>query len=80
MTIDRFRPIVPIENILIVTNIIYRDQVLEQIPDLQSSQVLCEPARRNTAPCIAYAMARIKAMTAKKDKTMPTSLLQQAIT
>lgn len=66
MTIDRFRPIVPIENILIVTNIIYRDQVLEQIPDLQSSQVLCEPARRNTAPCIAYAMARIKAMTAKK--------------
>ena len=62
MTIDRFRPIVPIENILIVTNVIYRDQVLEQIPDLQPSQVLCEPARRNTAPCIAYAMARIKAM------------------
>ena len=62
MTIDRFRPIVPIENILIVTNILYRDQVLEQIPDLQSSQVLCEPARRNTAPCIAYAVARIKAM------------------
>ena len=62
MTIDRFRPIVPIENILIVTKILYRDQVLEQIPDLQSSQVLCEPARRNTAPCIAYAVARIKAM------------------
>lgn len=62
MTIDRFRPIVPIENILIVTNILYRDQVLEQIPDLQSNQVLCEPARRNTAPCIAYAVARIKAM------------------
>lgn len=62
MTIDRFRPIVPIENILIVTNVMYREQVLEQIPDLQPSQVLCEPARRNTAPCIAYAMARIKAM------------------
>lgn len=62
MTIDRFRPIIPIENILIVTNILYRDQVLEQIPDLQSNQVLCEPARRNTAPCIAYAVARIKAM------------------
>ena len=62
MTIDRFRLIVPIENILIVTNVIYRNQVLEQIPDLQPSQVLCEPARRNTAPCIAYAMARIKAM------------------
>jgi mannose-1-phosphate guanylyltransferase len=66
MTIDRFRPIVPIENILIVTNVLYREQVLEQIPDLQSSQVLCEPARRNTAPCIAYAAARIKAMAAQR--------------
>ena len=66
MTIDRFRPIVPIENILIVTNVMYRDQVLEQIPDLQTNQVLCEPARRNTAPCIAYAMARIKAMAQDK--------------
>ena len=62
MTIDRFRPIVPIENILVVTNVMYRDQVLKQIPDLQADQVLCEPARRNTAPCIAYAIARIKAM------------------
>lgn len=66
MTIDRFRPIVPIENILIVTNVMYRNQVLEQIPDLQASQVLCEPARRNTAPCIAYAMARIKAEISKR--------------
>lgn len=66
MTIDRFRPIVPIENILVVTNVMYRDQVLKQIPDLQADQVLCEPARRNTAPCIAYAMARIKAMEATR--------------
>lgn len=68
MTIDRFRPIVPIENILIVTNVLYRDQVLEQIPDLTPEQVLCEPARRNTAPCIAYAAARIKAMEAMRRK------------
>ena len=68
MTIDRFRPIVPIENILIVTNVLYRDLVLEQIPDLKSEQVLCEPARRNTAPCIAYAAARIKAMEAMRRK------------
>ena len=66
MTIDRFRPIVPIENILIVTNVLYRDQVLEQIPDLRSEQVLCEPARRNTAPCIAYAVAHISAMETRK--------------
>ena len=68
MTIDRFRPIVPIENILIVTNVLYRDQVLEQIPDLKAEQVLCEPARRNTAPCIAYDAARIIAMEAIKQK------------
>ena len=68
MTIDRFRPIVPIENILIVTNVLYRDQVLEQIPDLKAEQVLCEPARRNTAPCIAYAAARIQAMEAMRQK------------
>ena len=69
MTIDRFRPMVPIENILIVTNAIYREQVLQQIPDIQSHQVLCEPARRNTAPCIAYAMAKIKALTKKNATT-----------
>ena len=66
MTIDRFRPIVPIENILIVTNVLYRDQVLEQIPDLSPERILCEPARRNTAPCIAYAVARIEAEIRKR--------------
>ena len=60
MTVDRFRPIVPIENMLIVTNVAYKDIILEQIPDMQESQILCEPARRNTAPCIAYATAAIK--------------------
>lgn len=63
MTVDRFRPLVPIEHILIVTNVQYKHIVLEQIPDLQEQQVLCEPARRNTAPCIAYATARIGALT-----------------
>lgn len=72
MTIDRFRPIVPIENILIVTNVLYREQVLEQIPELKVEQVLCEPARRNTAPCIAYAVARIQAMEAIKQKNGAT--------
>ena len=60
MTVDRFRSIVPVENVLIVTNVQYKDLVLKQIPDLHPSQILCEPARRNTAPCIAYATAHIK--------------------
>ena len=61
MTVDRFRPIVPIENVVIVTNIAYKEIILEQVPDLCEEQILCEPARRNTAPCIAYASAWIKA-------------------
>lgn len=55
MTFDRFAPVCPPENIYIVTNELYRDQVLEQLPQIKTTQVLCEPARRNTAPCIAYA-------------------------
>lgn len=55
MTFERFASICPPENIYIVTNEIYRAQVMEQLPTLNATQVLCEPARRNTAPCIAYA-------------------------
>jgi mannose-1-phosphate guanylyltransferase len=55
MTFDRLCRICPPENIYVVTNDIYRDQVLEQLPAISAAQVLCEPARRNTAPCIAYA-------------------------
>ena len=62
MTIDRFRPIVPIENMFSVTNIAYKRLIMEQVPDIKESQILCEPARRNTAPCIAYATAHIRAL------------------
>ena len=61
MTVDRFRPIIPIENMYIVTNVAYKELILEQVPDLSEGQILCEPARRNTAPCIAYAVAHIRA-------------------
>jgi len=62
MTVDRFRPLVPIENVIIVTNVMYRDMIMSQIPDLRKEQILCEPARRNTAPCIEYAVMHIKGM------------------
>lgn len=65
MTYDRFRQVVPAENILIVSNVIYRDLILEQLPELKPNQVLLEPNRRNTAPCIAYAVNRIKSVTEK---------------
>ncbi len=54
-TYERFVKIVPSENFLVVTNQLYKDLVLEHIPELNEDQVLCEPTGRNTAPCIAYA-------------------------
>ena len=59
MTFDRFQSICPVENILIVTSTIYKETILEQLPELQEEQILLEPARRNTAPCIAYANYKI---------------------
>ena len=55
MTFDRMCNIAPARNILIVTNKQYKSLVLEQLPEIQEDQVLCEPFMRNTAPCIAYA-------------------------
>jgi len=66
MTVDRFRPLVPIENVFIVTNVAYKKLIMEQVPDLSEGQILCEPARRNTAPCIAYATAHIRALCLKR--------------
>jgi mannose-1-phosphate guanylyltransferase len=65
LTFDRIHHLVPTENILIVSNVIYKDLILEQLPEIKSNQILLEPNRRNTAPCIAYAVNRIKAMTNK---------------
>lgn len=59
-TYERFSPVIPDENFLVVTNKNYKQLVLEQLPMLKPEQVLCEPARRNTAPCIAYACYRIQ--------------------
>jgi len=61
LTFERFAKICPPENVLVVTNEIYKDLVLEQLPELSEKQVLCEPSRRNTAPCVAYANYKIKA-------------------
>jgi mannose-1-phosphate guanylyltransferase len=54
-TFNRFSRICPKENIYIVTNSIYRNLVKEQIPGISEEQILMEPSRRNTAPCVAYA-------------------------
>jgi mannose-1-phosphate guanylyltransferase len=59
MTFDRFKQICPLENIYIVTSTDYHEIISEQLPELSQSQVLLEPVRRNTAPCIAYANYKI---------------------
>ncbi|MCD7972048.1 MAG: mannose-1-phosphate guanylyltransferase [Candidatus Azobacteroides sp.] len=61
-TFDRFNKIIPVENIYIVTNELYADLIKEQLPELPETQILFEPQRRNTAPCIAFASYRIKAI------------------
>ena len=58
MTFDRFKQVVPEENIYVLTNVKYESKVIEQL-SIGKEQVLCEPMRKNTAPCIAYATAKI---------------------
>ena len=64
-TFRRFESVCLSENIFIVTNEMYRDIIKIQIPHIHDEQIICEPTRRNTAPCIAYAVNRIKSMTNK---------------
>lgn len=61
-TFDRLNRFVPTKNILILTNEMYRDLVLDQLPQIGSEQVVLEPAMRNTAPCILYASLKIQKM------------------
>jgi len=58
-TYERFLNVCPKENIYIVTNEIYKGLTLNQLPNITESQVISEPSRRNTAPCIAYASYKI---------------------
>ncbi len=59
-TFSRLAKLIPVENILILTNERYNDLVLEQLPMVKQEQVLLEPAMRNTAPCILYASLKIQ--------------------
>ena len=65
LTRDRFESVVPHDNIWVVTNRKYVHMVQQQLPDMPTNHILCEPCRRNTAPCIAYVSWRIKAQDPK---------------
>ncbi|MCF0166443.1 MAG: mannose-1-phosphate guanylyltransferase [Bacteroidales bacterium] len=58
-TFDRFASIIPVENILVVTSKFYFQIVKDQLPLIPECNILLESYKRNTAPCIAYATAKI---------------------
>jgi len=61
LTYERFLGICPVENIYIVTNNIYKELIKEQLPDIPEANILCEPSRNNTAPCIAWSVFKVAA-------------------
>ncbi|GLR18882.1 mannose-1-phosphate guanylyltransferase [Portibacter lacus] len=61
LTFERCLHLVPVENILIVTNIRYKQLVQNHLPELPERNILCEPSMNNTAPCVAYTAMHIKA-------------------
>jgi mannose-1-phosphate guanylyltransferase len=61
MTVERFAPLCPLENMWVVTSEDYVDIVKSQIPEIPHHNILSEPCARNTAPCIAYACWKIMA-------------------
>lgn len=60
MTVERFAPLCPKENVWIVTSAAYVDIVRRQLPGIPKGNILAEPCARNTAPCIAYACWKIR--------------------
>lgn len=65
LTCDRFSGVVPPENVWVVTNQRYAGIVREQLPTVPAGNILLEPCRRNTAPCIAYVSWKIKSAAPK---------------
>lgn len=58
-TVERLKGLVDIQNMYIVTNEIYKDLVLEHIPDIPKENIIIEPVAKNTAPCIGLAAIHI---------------------
>ena len=60
MTVNRIKPIIPIERVFVCTGEMYVDLVKEQLPELPEQNIIVEPEGRNTAPCIALSAFVIK--------------------
>src|SRR5665213_2471449 len=64
-TVDRLTPVIPPERIWILTNDFVRDEIVRQLPEVPSSQIIAEPAQRNTAPAIALAAHILRSIDSK---------------
>lgn len=73
LTYQRFGDFCPLDNVWVVTNKKYVALVHEQLPDIPAENILQEPCRRNTAPCIAYVSWRIKARDPKANVVVTPS-------
>lgn len=73
LTYDRFKGLCPNENVWIVINKKYDDWIKEQLPEVPAENILLEPCRRNTAPCIAYVSWHIKAKDPKANLVITPS-------
>ncbi|MDE6231285.1 MAG: mannose-1-phosphate guanylyltransferase [Muribaculaceae bacterium] len=62
LTYDRMLPITDPDHIILVTNAAYYDLIREQLPDVKEENILLEPARRNTSPCICWSAHHIYAL------------------
>jgi Mannose-1-phosphate guanylyltransferase len=66
-TYDRFAQYIPPENIYVVTTKQYESIVLKQLPELDPANILCEPSRKNTAPCVAYISYKLQQLNPKSN-------------
>ena len=64
-TYDRFKKFIPEENIYIVTSDEYVPIVQEQLPELKMANIVAEPSRKNTAPCVAYISYKLQQLNEK---------------
>ncbi|NJC26076.1 mannose-1-phosphate guanylyltransferase [Neolewinella antarctica] len=62
ITFERFLKVTSADKIFIVTNGKYQQQVLEHLPEITENQILCEPSRNNTGPCVAYTAFKLRAI------------------
>ena len=63
-TYDRFLKFIPAEHIYVVTSEQYKEIVEKQLPELPAANIVCEPSRKNTAPCIAYIAHKLQGINA----------------